>query len=190
MKPVVLIDNLDSFSFNLVESFERLGCAVQVLRNGVAARAALDAAVARDAMIVISPGPGTPRDAGCCLELIALAKGKVPLAGICLGHQAIIEEAGGRIGHAAEPVHGKASWLVHDGEGPLRGLESPIRIGRYHSLCTRDVPERFRVHAALDGMAMAVSDAEARQVGVQFHPESILTRSGDLILANMLQMAA
>lgn len=190
MKPVVLIDNLDSFSFNLVEAFERLGCLVQVLRNGIGARTALDLAAARDALIVISPGPGTPRDAGCCLELIALAKGRVPVAGICLGHQAIIEEAGGRIGHAPAPVHGKASLLSHDGEGPLRGLENPMRVGRYHSLCATVVPKRFRVHAELDGMAMAVSDGEARQVGLQFHPESILTRSGDRILANMLQMAA
>ena len=190
MKPVLLIDNLDSFSFNLVESFERLGCAVQVLRNGIDAQVALDAARARDALIVISPGPGTPRDAGCCLALIALAKGKVPVAGICLGHQAIIEEAGGRIGHAPTPVHGKASLLDHDGEGPLRGLENPMRVGRYHSLCATEVPKRFQVHAALDGMAMAVSDSEARQVGLQFHPESILTRSGDRILANLLQMAA
>lgn len=190
MKPVILVDNLDSFSFNLVESFERLGCAVQVLRNGVAAQVALDAANARNALIVISPGPGTPRDAGCCLELIALAKGKVPVAGICLGHQAIIEEAGGRIGHAPAPVHGKASLLAHDGDGPLRGLENPMRIGRYHSLCGRDLPRRFRVHAEIDGMAMAISDCEARQVGLQFHPESILTRSGDHILANLLRMAS
>ena len=183
---ILLIDNLDSFSFNLVESFERLGCEIQVLRNTVNAAEALAIAESRAALIVLSPGPGTPGDAGCCLELIGLAKGRVPLLGICLGHQAIVEQAGGAVTRAPEPVHGKVSVLVHDGEGPLRGLESPIAIGRYHSLCTRDLPARFHVHAEIDGMAMAISDAEARQTGLQFHPESILTRSGDTILANIL----
>ena len=185
---VLLIDNLDSFTFNLVEAFERLGAAVRVLRSSVSAQTALDVARAEDALIVLSPGPGTPRDAGCCLELIGLAKGRVPLVGICLGHQAIVEEAGGPVTRAPEPVHGKSSLLIHDSEGPLRGLESPLTIGRYHSLCTRDVPPRFRVHGAIDGMAMAISDPGALQIGLQFHPESILTRSGDRLMANLLEI--
>lgn len=186
IRRVLLIDNLDSFSFNLVESFERLGCEIQVLRNTVDAAEALAIAESKAVLIVLSPGPGTPRDAGCCLDLIGLAKGRVPLLGVCLGHQAIVEQAGGAVTRAPEPVHGKVSVLVHDGEGPLRGLESPVAIGRYHSLCTRDLPARFHVHAEIDGMAMAISDAQALQTGLQFHPESILTRSGDRILANIL----
>jgi anthranilate synthase/aminodeoxychorismate synthase-like glutamine amidotransferase len=184
---VLFIDNFDSFTFNLVESFERLGCAIKVLRNTVDASTALALAEQSGALIVLSPGPGSPGDAGCCLELIGLALGKVPLLGICLGHQAIVLEAGGRVERAPAPVHGKASLLEHDGMGPLRGLESPLTIGRYHSLCTRGLPERFRVHGAIDGMAMAISDPKALQVGLQFHPESILTLRGDAILKNVLE---
>jgi anthranilate synthase/aminodeoxychorismate synthase-like glutamine amidotransferase len=188
-RPVLLIDNLDSFSFNLVEAFERLGATVQVLRNTVGSARALEIAEEKRALIVLSPGPGTPRDAGCCLELIALAKGRAPLLGVCLGHQAIVEQAGGAVCRAPEPVHGKVSMLDHDGKGPMKGLESPLGIGRYHSLCTRNLPARFTVHAEIGGMAMAISDVAALQTGLQFHPESILTRSGDRILANILRGA-
>lgn len=183
---ILLIDNLDSFTFNLVEAFERLGCAVTVLRNSIKAEAAIEMAVERDALIVLSPGPGAPADAGCCLDLIRLAKGKVPLLGICLGHQAIVHEAGGSVERATLPVHGKASSIEHDGTGPFRGLASPLAIGRYHWLCTRDLPPRFRIHAQIDGMAMAISDPHALQVGLQFHPESILTAAGHAMLANIL----
>ena len=190
MRPSVLfIDNFDSFTFNLVESFERLGCDVRVVRNTIAADEACRLAEKKSALIVLSPGPGTPRDAGCCLELIRLAKGRVPLLGICLGHQAIVEQAGGSVVRAPEPVHGKSSRLDHDGKGPLRGLDNPVTVARYHSLCTRDLPPRFRVHAEIDGMAMAISDPAALQTGLQFHPESVLTLHGDAILRNVLEDA-
>ena len=187
---VLLIDNLDSFSFNLVESFQRLGCTVRTVRNGIDAGEALAMAQGEGALIVLSPGPGGPRGAGCCLELVQRAIGLVPLLGVCLGHQAIVEQAGGRVCRADAPVHGKASLLDHDGAGPFAGLAGPVRIGRYHSLCTRDLPARFTVHAAIDDMAMAISDAGARQTGLQFHPESILTTHGDRMLANVLEGAA
>jgi anthranilate synthase component 2 len=185
---VLLIDNLDSFTFNLVEALQRLGRKVRVLRSSIAAAAALAEAEATGATLLLSPGPGTPDDAGCCLELIALAKGKVPLAGICLGHQAIVQEAGGTVERAPEPVHGKASVVRHDGAGPFAGIDGPVQIGRYHSLCTRNLPQRFRIHAEIDGMAMAISDPQARQAGLQFHPESILTPVGNRILANLLRI--
>ncbi|MET1110965.1 MAG: aminodeoxychorismate/anthranilate synthase component II [Allosphingosinicella sp.] len=184
---ILLIDNLDSFSFNLVEAFERLGQRVHVLRNSTDAATALAIALENAALIVLSPGPGRPEEAGCCLDLIALALGRVRLLGICLGHQAIVQQAGGAVVRAGEPVHGKASRLHHDGRGPFEGLNGPVPVGRYHSLCTREVPARFRIHAEIDGMAMAISDAEALQTGLQFHPESILTRGGDRILANILK---
>lgn len=187
---ILLIDNLDSFTFNLVEALRRLGAEVRVLRNTVSAPAALAAAEASGATILLSPGPGRPEDSGCLLDLVALAKGRVPLAGVCLGQQAILMEAGGPLERASEPVHGKASLLDHDGAGPFAGLVEPVRVGRYHSLCTRDVPARFRVHARIDGMAMAVSDPEALQMGVQFHPESILTPAGSRILANLVGIGA
>lgn len=184
---VLMIDNFDSFTFNLVEAIERLGARVRVLRNTVSARNALDAA--EGGRIVVSPGPGRPEEAGCSLELIAAAKAQVPLLGICLGHQAMVLEAGGQVVRATEPVHGKASLLRHDGAGPFAGIAGPVPVGRYHSLCTRDLPRRFRVHAEIDGMAMAISDPDALQVGLQFHPESILTPSGSLILRNVLGLA-
>ena len=191
MSPHVLfIDNFDSFTFNLVEAFERLGCDVRVLRNTVPARTAFDLAVEKKSLIVLSPGPGAPKEAGCCLDLIGLAAGRVPLLGVCLGHQAIVEQAGGSVTRAPEPVHGKSSRLLHDGEGPMRGLDSPLTVGRYHSLCTRDLPARFRIHAEIEGMAMAISDRSALQTGLQFHPESILTLHGDAILRNVLEQSS
>ena len=185
-RQVLLIDNLDSFTFNLVEAFQRQGCTVRTVRNRIPAGEALAMAKETGALIVLSPGPGGPEDAGCCLELIERAEGRVPLLGICLGHQAIVHQAGGRVGRADEPVHGKAALLDHDGAGPFAGLDGPVRVARYHSLCTRDVPGRFTVHAEINGMAMAISDPQARQTGLQFHPESILTTQGDRMLANIL----
>ena len=184
---VLLIDNLDSFTFNLVESFQRLGCSVHTVRNSIPAAEAFHLAQRMDALLVLSPGPGGPLAAGCCLELIEMAQGALPLLGICLGHQAIVQQAGGRVERAKEPVHGKASLLEHDGAGPFEGIESPTRISRYHSLCTTAIPSRFIVHAAIDGMAMAISDPEMRQTGIQFHPESILTAHGDRMLANIIR---
>ncbi|MFC7498485.1 anthranilate synthase component II [Enterovirga sp. GCM10030262] len=188
-RDIVFIDNLDSFTFNLVEAFERLECRVKVLRNRVDPAQAFKMALEREALIVLSPGPGRPEDAGCCLDLIALAKYRVPLLGICLGHQAIVLEAGGRVTRAPDPVHGKASLLGHDGTGPFRSLQGRLPVGRYHSLCTPEPPARFHVHARIGGMAMAISDPEALQTGLQFHPESILTRGGDTMLANILANA-
>jgi anthranilate synthase/aminodeoxychorismate synthase-like glutamine amidotransferase len=185
--PVLMIDNLDSFTFNLVEAIERMGRAVRVLRNGVAAEAALAEAEATGAHIVVSPGPGRPEEAGCSLALIRLAKGRMPLLGVCLGHQAMVLEAGGEVVRAPAPVHGKSSMIEHDGRGPFAGIEGPVQIGRYHSLCTRRIPQRFTVHAEVEGMAMAISDAAALQTGLQFHPESILTPVGNRMLANILK---
>ncbi len=190
IRNVLMIDNLDSFTFNLVEAIERLGAKVRVLRNSVAAEAAVERAEDSRSLILLSPGPGRPQEAGCCLDLVRLAKGRLPVLGVCLGHQAIVLEAGGTVCAALEPVHGKVSVLEHDGAGPFAGLEGPLRVGRYHSLCTRDIPSRFTVHASVDGMAMAISDQQALQTGLQFHPESILSPVGHLILKNVLQSAA
>ena len=184
---VLMIDNHDSFTFNIVEALERLGATVRTVRNEIAASDALEQAQSSDALILISPGPGRPEEAGCCIDLIRLAKGKVPLFGVCLGQQAMVLEAGGEVVRAPGAVHGKASLLEHDGEGPFTGLPNPLRIGRYHSLCTPKPPKRFRVHAQIDGMAMAISDVEAKQIGVQFHPESVLTPVGQRLLGNVLE---
>jgi anthranilate synthase/aminodeoxychorismate synthase-like glutamine amidotransferase len=184
---VLMVDNHDSFTFNIVEALERIGATVRTVRNEIAAADALEEARQSNSIILLSPGPGRPEDAGCCIELIGLAKGKVPLFGVCLGHQAIVLEAGGDVVRAPLVVHGKTSLLEHDGEGLFAGVPNPVRVGRYHSLCTPNPPARFRVHAAIDGMAMAISDSAAKQVGVQFHPESVLTPVGHRILGNVLQ---
>ncbi len=186
MRDVLLIDNLDSFSFNLVEAFERLGCLVSVRRNTIGASDAIALAEAHDALIVLSPGPGRPEDAGSLMAIVDAAIGRHDVLGICLGQQAIVLHAGGSVARAPVPVHGKAWPLAHDGRGPFTGLPSLLRVGRYHSLCTPHPPERFHVHARVEAMAMAIADPAARQTGLQFHPESILTRDGDAMLANIL----
>jgi anthranilate synthase/aminodeoxychorismate synthase-like glutamine amidotransferase len=186
MRRVLMIDNLDSFTFNLVEAFERLDCPVRVVRNSVDPARALAEAEEQDALLVLSPGPGRPEDAGCCMALIEAAIGRTPVLGVCLGHQAIVLQAGGEVARAPEPVHGKASFLRHDGAGPFRGIDALSPVGRYHSLHTRKLPDRFRIHAEADGIVMAISDSRALQWGLQFHPESILTRGGDRMLANIL----
>jgi anthranilate synthase/aminodeoxychorismate synthase-like glutamine amidotransferase len=183
---VLMVDNHDSFTFNIVEALERLGANVRTVRNEIDAKVLLNQAIESNALILISPGPGRPEEAGCCLELIGLAKGRAPLFGICLGQQAIVLEAGGEVVQAPNVVHGKTSLLEHDGEFMFEGVPSPIRVGRYHSLCTPQPPARFKVHARIGDMAMAISDAQAMQAGVQFHPESVLTPAGQMIFANVL----
>ena len=179
---ILLIDNRDSFTFNLVECFRLMGKQVKVVRNDIAADDALQMAVDSRAMIVLSPGPGEPQDAGCMVELIGKAKGRVPTFGVCLGHQAMVLEAGGDVTRASETVHGKSWVMRHDGRGAFASVPNPLRVGRYHSLCTKQIPDRFTVHAWIDDMAMAISDREAKQYAVQFHPESVLTPRGDTLL--------
>src|SRR3954451_17270359 len=187
-RKILMVDNHDSFTFNIVEALERLGASVRTVRNEITAQDALEQARQANATILISPGPGRPADAGCSMDLVRLANGKVPLFGVCLGHQAMVLEAGGEVVRAPEPVDGKASLLHPDATGPFAGVPNPVKIGRYHSLCTPNPPARFHVHAAIDGMAMAISDPAAKQVGVQFHPESVLTPGGQHILANVLDL--
>lgn len=186
---ILLIDNRDSFTFNLADAFVQAGASVEVVRNSIDPAAALDRAQRSGATILLSPGPGSPDEAGCCLDLIALARGRVPVIGICLGHQALVQVAGGVVERAATPCHGKASELSHDGAGAFAGLPTPLRIGRYHSLCTpvAALPASFTVDAELDGMAMAIRDDKGGQLGLQFHPESILTPKGDRLVAAMLR---
>jgi anthranilate synthase/aminodeoxychorismate synthase-like glutamine amidotransferase len=183
---VLLIDNRDSFTFNLAEACGRLASGVEVVRNDIDAGDAFELARSNDAVIILSPGPGRPVNAGCSLPLVTLAKGRLPLLGICLGHQAIALEAGGTIEEAPAIVHGKSSLIAHDNEGPFEGLPNPLRVGRYHSLCTNSLPTHFTIHSMLDGMAMAISSRSRMQVGLQFHPESILTPCGDEILMRCL----
>jgi anthranilate synthase/aminodeoxychorismate synthase-like glutamine amidotransferase len=144
-------------------------------------------------MIVLSPGPGTPAEAGCCIELIRLAEGRVPVLGVCLGHQAMIEAFGGLVGPAGEVVHGKTSRVTHHGDALFAGVPSPFVVGRYHSLAAQRMPEVLETTAALERadapLVMAVRHRTAAMVGVQFHPESILTPDGGRIIDNAIQWA-
>jgi anthranilate synthase component 2 len=188
---IVLIDNYDSFTFNLVHYFGALGAAVEVHRND---KISADAVIATgpDA-IVLSPGPCTPKEAGICLELIEKAASSIPIFGVCLGHQAIGQAFGGDVVRAPLPVHGKLSEMQHEGGGVFRGLNGPFRATRYHSLVVdrASMPADLTVTAETsDHLVMGLAHRTLPIHGVQFHPESIASEHGHLILQNFLQLAA
>jgi anthranilate synthase component II len=187
---LVFIDNFDSFTWNLVDEFARRGAVVEVWRNTVPAEHAVARALERPSLLVLSPGPGTPAEAGCCVELCRLAAvHRLPLFGVCLGHQAMVEAFGGVVGPAGEVVHGKTSRVRHEG-GPLfAGVPSPFPAGRYHSLAAAVLPECLIPIAGTGGVVMAVAHRTAPQLGVQFHPESILTPEGGTIIDNVIRWA-
>lgn len=187
---IMLIDNFDSFSFNLVDALSRLGAEVEVYRNDIGAEQAL--ARARDKgsrLILLSPGPGKPEEAGCCVELIQKACGKIPLFGVCLGHQAMIVALGGQVGPAGAIVHGKKSRLHHGGHPLFACFPEQFDVGRYHSLAAKQLPDCLESIADCEGLVMAVAHRSAPLYGVQFHPESILSTEGQRLLANMLTLA-
>ncbi len=188
---IVFVDNFDSFTWNLVDEFARRGAQVEVWRNTVpAAHALARAAAGGPSLLVLSPGPGTPADAGCCIEVVRLAAEQgLPLLGVCLGHQAMVEAFGGVVGPAGEVVHGKTSAVRHQG-GPLfEGVPSPFPAGRYHSLAAAVMPEALVPIAGTDRLVMAAAHRTAPQFGVQFHPESILTPEGGRIIENVIRWA-
>ncbi len=187
---VLFIDNRDSFVFNLVDEFARRGCKVSTWRNDISVAQAVDlvAGLATPGLVVLSPGPGAPRDAGCCPELIRRIAPGVPVFGVCLGHQVIVEAYGGVVS-GGEMCHGKVSEIEHDSSSVLRDLPSPLSVGRYHSLAAEVVPNELRVTATLGDMPMAVEHREFPVVGVQFHPESILSRHGGRIIQNTIDWA-
>jgi anthranilate synthase/aminodeoxychorismate synthase-like glutamine amidotransferase len=187
---IVVLDNRDSFVFNLARHFHLLGVEATVVSSH-----AIDAAgVGRlgPAAVVVSPGPCTPAEAGCSLDVIRACRAKVPVLGVCLGHQAIAAALGGRVVRAREPVHGRTSEIHHDGINLFAGIPSPMTACRYHSLVVADegLPPGLAVTARDDtGTIMAVACEADRLYGVQFHPESILTRHGFRLLANFLVAA-
>jgi anthranilate synthase component 2 len=183
---LLMIDNYDSFTWNLVHLFEELGAEVDVYRND--AITAEGAEALRPDRLVVSPGPGRPADAGVSVELIRRLGPRVPTLGVCLGHQAIVEAFGGRVGPAKALLHGKASLVRHDGEGVFAGLPEEIEAGRYHSLAAVRVPEDLLVTARTeDGEVMGVRHRLHPIEGVQFHPESVLTPLGPTLAENFLR---
>ena len=190
-KPKVLfIDNFDSFTYNLVDDFCKRGCVAKVYRADTPLESLKKIAsdFAPD-LLVISPGPGTPAKAGVTLEAIGYFKDKLPIFGVCLGHQALIEYFGGKIGHAPAVMHGKASRIDHDGSGIFENLENPLQIGRYHSLCALEVPDCLEITAKFEDVVMGIKHKQLPIFGVQFHPESILTPAGGKIIQNLLKIA-
>ncbi len=183
-----MIDNFDSFTYNLVDEFEKRGCHVEVYRNNIGLEdfdnIVLDL---KPDLIVISPGPSSPKDAGISIGVIKKYSGKIPIFGVCLGHQCIIEAFGGTVDRANEVIHGKPSKVTHDKKSIFKNIENPFQVGRYHSLVGIKVPKEFIVSAKTNtGVVMAVRHKKFFVEGVQFHPESILTPNGGLLIENLV----
>ena len=186
---ILVIDNYDSFTYNLVQYLGELGEHVVVRRNDEITLAEIEAQLPQH--ILISPGPGRPEDAGISLELIRCLAGRVPILGVCLGHQAIGQVFGGRVVRASIVVHGKASEIKHDGKSIFKGLGSSFKAGRYHSLVVEreSLPACLEVSAETnEGVIMGLRHRELKIEGVQFHPESILTSEGKRLLSNFLEL--
>lgn len=190
MAEILLIDNFDSFTFNLTDEFARRGHTVHVHRNTLAVDDALALLRGFDSpRVVVCPGPGHPELAGCSIELIKRCS--VPVLGVCLGHQAIVHAFGGHVAHAPRVLHGKATVIEHDCHGLFAGLESRMRVGRYHSLAATTLgPELLEVARDRDGTVMAVQHRSRPIYGLQFHPESILTPLGGQLLEAFLALEA
>ncbi len=186
---ILVIDNYDSFTYNLVQYLGELGAKLEVVRNDAVDAAAI--AALRPERIVISPGPGTPDDAGVTLEVIRQLSATTPILGVCLGHQAIGQAFGATVSRAQRQMHGKTSSIEHDGRGVFRGLPSPFSATRYHSLVvlSETVPPALEISARSDdGEVMGLRHRERPVEGVQFHPESILTEHGKTLLQNFLEL--
>ena len=189
MTAVTLIDNYDSFTWNLVHYLGSQGADVTVRRNDELTVG--DVMDARPDAIVLSPGPCTPHEAGICLDLIAAAAPRIPMFGVCLGHQAMGEAFGGEVIRAPLPVHGKLATIQHAGTSVFRGINGPFEATRYHSLVVRrdDLPADVEVTAEADGLIMGLAHRRYPSHGVQFHPESILSQHGHRIISNFLDIA-
>jgi anthranilate synthase/aminodeoxychorismate synthase-like glutamine amidotransferase len=187
---LLLIDNYDSFTFNLLHSLESLGESVRVVRNDAISPAEIERNDPE--ILVISPGPGDPAGAGVSVEAIAASRGRRPILGVCLGHQAIAVAFGGRVGRAPAPIHGKAHAIHHNSRGVFEGIASPMAAARYHSLVIDEAtlpPELEVIARGPAGEIMAVAHRALPIVGVQFHPESFLTPEGNRLLRNFLRLA-
>lgn len=190
MADILLLDNFDSFTYNLVDQLRTFGHQVVIFRNNVPVEqlvAQVD--TLNQPIVLLSPGPGAPSEAGSMPELLLRLRGKVPIIGICLGHQAIVESYGGTVGQAGEILHGKASAIIHDETAMFHGLPSPLPVARYHSLVGSNVPDTLTINATYNGMVMAVRHETDRVCGFQFHPESILTTQGAKLLEQTLDWA-
>lgn len=186
MANILFLNNFDSFSYNLVDEFKRLGHLVSVYNNDCDMAHLLAVAQLPHTVLALSPGPGNPSQAGNMLPLIKALLGKVPMIGICLGHQALIQALGGQVVHAGEVQHGKVSLVEHDNEAMFLGLANPMSVARYHSLMGVHLPKELLVNAWCGDIVMAIRHQNLPICGFQFHPESILTVQGTKLLAQSL----
>ncbi len=188
---MLLIDNYDSFTYNLVQAFAAQGASVVVYRND--AITVEEAKATEPTHLVISPGPGRPEDAGVSLDMIGAFANDIPVLGVCLGHQCLVHHFGGRIVSAERLMHGKTSMAKHDGKTIYAGLSQPFEVGRYHSLCAEHdtLPDDLELTAETDrGEIMGVRHRTLPLEGVQFHPESVLTPEGDTLMANFMRLSS
>ena len=187
---VLFIDNFDSFTYNLVDEFGKRNCQTKVYRADTSLDVIKEVAETFDPqLVIISPGPGNPDSAGVSLAAIDYFKDKLPIFGVCLGHQTIVQYFGGQISHAPTVMHGKGSRITHNAKGVFAGLENPLQAGRYHSLCAATLPDCLDQTAQFEDVVMAVQHKTLPIYGVQFHPESILTPTGGKLIENMLKIA-
>ena len=191
MADILLLDNIDSFTYNLADQLRTNGHNVVIYRNYIPAQTLIDRlATMKNPVLMLSPGPGAPSEAGCMPELLTRLRGKLPIIGICLGHQAIVEAYGGYVGQAGEILHGKASSIEHDGQAMFAGLANPLPVARYHSLVVdrKSLPACLTVTAETgDGLIMGLQHKEFPIHGVQFHPESISSEHGHRLLRTFLE---
>ncbi|OOF35874.1 aminodeoxychorismate/anthranilate synthase component II [Rodentibacter heidelbergensis] len=188
MANILFLDNFDSFTYNLVDQFRVLGHQVKIYRNDCDLEQLVETALTTpDTILALSPGPGTPAEAGILLPLIERLKDKIPMIGICLGHQALIQAFGGKVVHAGEVLHGKVSKITHDNEAMFKDLINPMPVARYHSLMGQDLPAEFVVNAEYNGIIMAIRHRNLPICAFQFHPESILTVQGSQLLQQSIE---
>lgn len=187
MANIIFMDNFDSFTYNIVDDLRTMGHNVEIYRNNLSTAFFMTMlAEIDDPILVLSPGPGYPKDAGSMLDVIKASIGLHPMIGICLGHQAIIETYGGKIIPADDYIHGETSHIQHDGQAMFKGLPNPMSVARYHSLVGVDIPKALTINASVNNMAMAVRDDKNYVMGFQFHPESILTTDGYCLLSQSI----
>lgn len=188
MANILFVDNFDSFTYNLVDQFRQLGHSVTIFRNDYPLQAFLEKALTtEDCIVALSPGPGNPQEAGNLLAIIRELKGKVPMIGICLGHQAIIEALGGDVVHTGQVLHGKVSKIEHDNQAMFSGIHNPMPVARYHSLMGDNLPDELEVNARFGDIVMAIRHKHLPICGFQFHPESILTVEGTKLLKQSVE---
>lgn len=190
MADILLLDNIDSFTYNLVDQLRVLGHTVTIYRNSLPG-SIIEQRLKRmsSPVLILSPGPGKPADAGCMPKLLPSVLGKIPVIGICLGHQAIIEAYGGKVSSAKEIIDGKSSFAIHDNQFMFSGLTNPLAIARYHSLIGEKIPADLIINAHCQDAVMAVRHSQHKACGFQFHPESILTPEGTALLNQTLLWA-